>query len=144
MTRMRIALAIAASFVATTAHAQNTHFTVGAAPASVYKAPTNVSPVIGEAKQGATLEVTRDVGSWVKVAWSTSPDGVGYIRKSAGTLGGATASAAVAAPPPAAATPAAAPRPAATASVSAAPAASAAAAPRATAVQGVPVVRPQS
>jgi hypothetical protein len=87
MTRIRIAIAAAFCLTATTVHAQGTHFTVSAASASVYKAPTNVSPVIGEATKGATLEVTRDVGGWVKVAWSQAPDGVGYIRKSAGTMG---------------------------------------------------------
>src|SRR6478735_4928551 len=74
MTRMRIAIAAALCFTASTVHAQNTHFIVSTPTASVYKAPTNVSPVVGEAKQGATLEVTRDVGSWVKVAWSNAPD----------------------------------------------------------------------
>ena len=84
----RLPFAIAAVFLsAATVQAQGTHFTISAPAASVYKAPTNVSPVIGEAKRGATLEVTRDVGSWVKVAWSKAPDGVGYVRKSAGTMG---------------------------------------------------------
>ena len=106
MTRIRIAIAAALCLTATTVHAQGTHFTVSAASASIYKAPTNVSPVLGEAKQGATLEVTRDVGSWVKVAWSQSPDGVGYVRKSAGTMGALGA----AVPVTSAATPAATPR----------------------------------
>ena len=128
MTRMRIAIAAALCFTASTVHAQNTHFIVSTPSASVYKAPTNVSPVVGEAKQGATLEVTRDVGSWVKVAWSTAPDGVGYIRKSAGTMG--TLGAAV---PP---TPAGSVTKAASAPV-------AASASRATSAQGVPVVRPR-
>ena len=101
MTRIRIAIAAALCLTATTVHAQGTHFTVSAASASIYKAPTNVSPVIGEAKQGATLEVTRDVGSWVKVAWAKSPDGVGYVRKSAGTMGALGPAATAAAPAPA-------------------------------------------
>ena len=122
MTRMPIAIAAALCFTASTVHAQNTHFIVSTPSASVYKAPTNVSPVVGEAKQGATLEVTRDVGSWVKVAWSNAPDGVGYIRKSAGTMGalGPAVPATKAASAPAAAS-----------------------APRATSAQGVPVVRPR-
>jgi len=128
MTRMRIAIATVLCLTASTVHAQNTHFIVSTPSASVYKAPTNVSPVVGEAKQGATLEVTRDVGSWVKVAWSTAPDGVGYIRKSAGTMG--TLGAAV---PP---TPAGSVTKAASAPV-------AASASRATSAQGVPVVRPR-
>jgi hypothetical protein len=132
MTRTRIALAVALSFVATTVHAQNTHFTVSTASASVYKAPTNVSPVIGAATKGATLEVTRDVGSWVKVAWSKAPDGVGYIRKSEGTLGSlgpAVAPVAVAASP-------AAPQRSTTAAVSARE-------PRPISLQGATVVAPQ-
>jgi hypothetical protein len=140
MTRMRIAIAAAFCLTATTVHAQGTHFTVSTASASVYKAPTNVSPVIGEVKQGATLEVTRDVGSWVKVAWSKAPDGVGYVRKAAGTMG--TLSPAAAAAP--AASPAGAPR----ASAAAAPVASGSAAPASgaasrAAAQSGPAVRSQ-
>ena len=137
MTRMPIAIAAALCLTASTVHAQDTQFTVSAASASVYKAPTNVSPVIGEAKQGVTLEVTRDVGSWVKVAWSKSPDGVGYVRKSAGTMG--TLGPAVPAAKSASASTGM--SPAASAVASAPPAASTA--PRATSAQGGPVVRPR-
>ena len=128
MTRMRIVMAMAVSAAAATAHAQNLRFTVNAESASVYKAPTNVSPVIGEAKQGAALEVSRDVGSWVKVAWPKAPDGVGYIRKSTGTI--AAPNARVASPP------------ASIASTAPASALTPAAPPPAL-LQGVPVARPQ-
>jgi hypothetical protein len=146
MTRMRIAIAAAFSLIATTVHAQGTHFTVKAASASVHKAPTNVSPVIGEAKQGVTLEVTRDVGSWVKVAWSTGPDGVGYVRKAAGTMGmpGPAAAAASAAPSSGSSRAASAPAPAAPAPVMSPSAASiAAATPRAPSAPPAPALRPQ-
>jgi len=126
MTRMWIAIAAVLCLTASTVHAQNTHFIVSTPSASVYKAPTNVSPVVGEAKQGATLEVTRDVGSWVKVAWSNAPDGVGYIRKSAGTMGALGPAV-----------------PAASATKAAAAAPASASAPRAASAQGVPVVRSQ-
>ena len=86
MIRTSIATAVALCLQASAVSAQTQHFTVSTPSASVYKAPTNVSPVIGQATQGATLEVTRDVGSWLKVAWSQAPDGVGYVRKSAGTV----------------------------------------------------------
>ena len=86
MIRTWIATAAALTLHATVVSAQVQHFTVSGTPASVYKAPTNVSPVVGQATAGTTLEVTRDVGSWVKVAWSQAPDGVGYLRKSAGTV----------------------------------------------------------
>ena len=147
MTRMRIAIAAAFSLIATTVHAQGTHFTVGAASASVYKAPTNVSPVIGEATKGVTLEVTRDVGSWVKVAWSKAPDGVGYVRKDAGTMG-TPGQAAATAPAPstgsARAVSAPAQAPVAPAPVLSPSAASiAAATPRAASAQPTPLVRQQ-
>jgi len=132
MTRMRIAIAAVLCLTASTVHAQNTHFIVSAPSASVYKAPTNVSPVLGEAKQGTTLEVTRDVGSWVKVAWSNAPDGVGYIRKSSGTMGALGP----AVPPTGT-------KAAATKAAAGSPASASASAPRATSAQGVPVVRPQ-
>lgn len=147
MTRMRIAIAAAFSLIATTVHAQGTHFTVSAASASVYKAPTNVSPVIGEAKQGLTLEVTRDVGSWVKVAWSTAPDGVGYVRKDAGRMGtpGTAAAAAPAAPSAGSSRAGSAPASTAAAPVMSPSAASiAAATPRSASAQPGPTVRPQS
>jgi hypothetical protein len=142
MTRMRIAIAAAFCLTATTVHAQGTHFTVSAATASIYKAPTNVSPVIGEAKQGATLEVTRDVGSWVKVAWAKAPDGVGYVRKATGTMGSLGAAAAAAPAMSAPGTPRA-------ASVAGSPATSSSvasasvSASRAATTQTGPVVRPQ-
>jgi hypothetical protein len=39
--------------------------------------------VIGNAPRGTELVVTREVGDWVKIAWPSSADGVGYVRKSA-------------------------------------------------------------
>jgi hypothetical protein len=142
MTRLPFAIAAVFCLSASTVQAQGMHFTISAPAASVYKAPTNVSPVIGEAKQGATLEVTRDVGSWVKVAWSKAPDGVGYVRKSAGTMGELGP-----AVPALAAAPAAAPRTTApSASASAAPAGSGtvtAASSRPPSSQAGPVVRSQ-
>jgi hypothetical protein len=135
MTRMRIAIAAVLCLTITTVHAQTVHFIVSAPSASVYKAPTNVSPVVGEAKQGAALEVTRDVGSWVKVAWSSAPDGIGYVRKSAGTMGalGPAVAATPAGPGPKA--------PAASAAKASAPA-SASLSPRLTSAQGVAAVAP--
>jgi hypothetical protein len=131
MTRTWIATAAALMLHASVVSAQVQHFTVSAASASVYKSPTNVSPVIGHATQGSTYDVTRDVGSWVKVAWSKSPDGVGYIRKAEGTM----SALGPAVPPTAVTKSAAAPQ-------SAAPA-SAGAAPRTVSAQTAPRVRPQ-
>lgn len=75
--------------------AQSTELTVNVSSASVHKAPSTASPVIGHAARGAKLEVTRNVGDWVKIAWPSAVDGVGYVRVSVGSVtNGTTASAA--------------------------------------------------
>lgn len=61
-------------------------FTVSVQSAAVRRAPSTGSPVIGQAPRGAVLEVTRDIGAWVKVAWPEAEDGIGYVHQSMGTL----------------------------------------------------------
>src|SRR4051812_22640199 len=75
------------------ARAQDTVLTVTAPSADVYKAPSNVTPVVGHASRGAVLPVSRNLGSWVKVAWPGAPDGVGYVHVTMGQLGPASAAA---------------------------------------------------
>jgi hypothetical protein len=67
--------------------AQERALTITAASAPVHKSPSAGSPVIGKAARGEAVEVTRDVGDWVKVAWPSDPSGVGYVRASLGTRG---------------------------------------------------------
>jgi len=85
--------------------AQDTVFTVTVLTASVYKGPSNATPVIGRASRGTELSVSRNLGGWVKVTWPAAQDGVGYIRTSTGRIGGpeAGASATSASPAPASA-----------------------------------------
>jgi SH3 domain-containing protein len=71
--------------------AQALTFKVGTAPANVHKSATTASPVIGRAPRGAVLEVTRELGSWVKIAWPAAEDGVGYLHVSTGTIARAAA-----------------------------------------------------
>jgi opacity protein-like surface antigen len=73
----------AASAVAQT---PNPQFTVSVQSAAVRKAPSTGSPIVGHAPRGAVLEVTRDIGAWVKVAWPDAPDGVGYVHQSMGKM----------------------------------------------------------
>ena len=89
MTRSRIAILVLLLVVPARLSAQSAGFKVETASASVHKAPSIASPVIGQAHQGAALEVTRDLGSWVKVPWPDASDGVGYIHVSTGTRTGA-------------------------------------------------------
>jgi hypothetical protein len=70
--------------------AQSPELTVNVSSASVHKAPSTASPVIGQAARGARLQVTRNVGDWVKVVWPTAPDGVGYVRVSVGSVSNGT------------------------------------------------------
>lgn len=69
------------------AGAQVQTFTVTEAVAPVHKSPSTGSPVIGTARRGAVLEVTRELGDWVKIAWTAAPDAVGYVHLSAGSVG---------------------------------------------------------
>ena len=64
-----------------------TVFTVKAASADVHLSPSTGSPVIGRAPNQAVLEVTRELGSWVKVPWAGVPEGVGYVHVSMGSIG---------------------------------------------------------
>ena len=66
--------------VPATVVAQDTMITVTTASADVYKSPSTGSPVIGHAARGAQLPVTRELGSWVRVAWPSAPDGVGFVH----------------------------------------------------------------
>jgi opacity protein-like surface antigen len=68
------------------AAAQGMALTVSVPSAAVRKSPSVASPIVGQAPRGAVLDVTRDVGSWVKVTWPDAPDGVGYVHHSMGTL----------------------------------------------------------
>ena len=67
-------------------HADSAKLTVSAASATVYKQPSVASLVIGHATRGAALDVTREVGDWVKVSWPSAVDGVGYVRTSMGSI----------------------------------------------------------
>jgi len=69
---------------ATTLHAQTNQFTIDVQSAAVRKAPSVASPVIGQAPRGMVLEITRDIGAWVKVAWPDAPDGIGYVHQTMG------------------------------------------------------------
>jgi hypothetical protein len=68
------------------AAAQTVVITITTASADVHKSPTVASPVIGQAARGRVLEVTRDVGDWVKVSWPAAADGIGYVRVHSGSL----------------------------------------------------------
>jgi hypothetical protein len=87
MIRHAAAVVVALCLFTAPVAAQNTEITINAASASVHKSPSAGSPVIGRANRGTTLEVTREVGDWVKVAWPAAADGSGYVRTNAGSIG---------------------------------------------------------
>src|SRR5688572_32431763 len=94
MIRQAAATVVALCLSASPLHAQNTtKVTVGEASAAVHKTPSVGSPVIGNAPRGTELVVTREVGDWVKVAWPSAADGVGYVRATSLALGTAPAAA---------------------------------------------------
>jgi Bacterial SH3 domain len=66
--------------------AQNPELTIKVPSAEVHQTPSLGSLVIGKAPRGAVLEVTREVGDWVKVSWPEDKSGMGYIHLSNGSL----------------------------------------------------------
>ena len=73
--------------------AQDTVLTVTVPSADVYKGPSTVTPVIGHVSRGTILPVSRNLGSWAKVAWPDAPDGVGYMHVTMGRLASSNADA---------------------------------------------------
>jgi hypothetical protein len=65
-------------------HAQEAVLRVSVPSADVHKGPSVVTPVIGQAPRDTALKVAQNLGSWVKVAWPTAPEGVGYVHVTAG------------------------------------------------------------
>jgi opacity protein-like surface antigen len=86
MVRHAAAVAVAMCLVPATLFAQSTTFTVVTASANVHKGPSTGSAVVGTAPHGAVLQVTRELGSWVKVSWPRAQDGAGYVNVSWGTI----------------------------------------------------------
>jgi hypothetical protein len=87
MIRRAAAVLLALTLYPASLHAQDTVLTVTVQSADVYKGPSTASPVIGHAARGTALAVSRNLGSWVQVPWSASPDGVGYVHVTMGRLG---------------------------------------------------------
>ena len=84
---IRHAAAIAVALLLNTAwvQAQTPEFTINVQSANVYKGPSTGSPVIGRAPRGTVLEVTRDLGDWLKVSWTEVPDSTGYVHITTGS-----------------------------------------------------------
>ena len=86
MVRHAAAVAVVLVLSASPLHAQDANFTVTVASANVHAGPSTASAVIGRAAWGRTFEVTRELGSWVRVSWPAAPSGGGYLHVSWGTL----------------------------------------------------------
>ncbi len=89
MIRQAVSVAVALLLYPALVRAQATEFTINTASASIYKAPSTGSPVIGTAPRGTVLKVTRELGSWVRVSWpGPNPlDDGGYVHLSMGMMG---------------------------------------------------------
>jgi hypothetical protein len=93
MLRRAAAVVLALALNPALVRAQDTVFTVNVASADVYRGPSTVNPIIGHAPHGTVLPVSRNLGSWVKVAWPSAPDGVGYVHVTMGRISPANANA---------------------------------------------------
>jgi len=95
MIRRAAALILALTLNPALLRAQDTVLTVNVPSADVYKGPTTVTPVIGHVSRGTVLPISRNLGSWVKIAWPDAPDGVGYVHVTMGRVGPPSADAPV-------------------------------------------------
>jgi hypothetical protein len=95
MIRRAAALILALTLNPALLRAQDSVLTVNVPSADVYKGPTTVTPVIGHVSRGTVLPISRNLGSWVKIAWPDAPDGVGYVHVTMGRLGPPSADARV-------------------------------------------------
>ena len=95
MIRRAAALILALTLNPALLRAQDTVLTVNVPSADVYKGPTTVTPVIGRVSRGTVLPISRNLGSWVKIAWPDAPDGVGYVHVTMGRVGPPSADAPV-------------------------------------------------
>src|SRR5262245_31940355 len=97
-------------------NAQDVMFVVTTTSADVHRGPSTGSAVIGKAMRGRSLEVRRELGSWVGVSWPDAAGGVAYLHVAWGKLSHVSHDEAVQPPAPVAAAetpramPAAAPR----------------------------------
>ena len=62
--------------------AQSGEFSINTPSANLYTSPSTGGPVIGTAPRGTVLDVTRELGSWVRISWPSAPDGVAFVHVS--------------------------------------------------------------
>lgn len=86
MIRHLAAAVVVLGLAASSLYAQSVVFTVNTASAAVHAGPSTATPVVGAARRDTVLEVTRELGSWVRVPWPAAKDGVGYVHVSAGLI----------------------------------------------------------
>jgi hypothetical protein len=87
MIRRAAALVLGLTLSPVALSAQDTVLTINVPSADVHRGPSNVTPVIGQVSRGTVLTISRNLGSWVKVAWPDAPDGAGYVHVRMGRIG---------------------------------------------------------
>ena len=65
MIRHIAAAVVVVGLASSSLYAQSVVFTVNTASAAVHAGPSIATPVVGAARRGAVLDVTRQLGSWV-------------------------------------------------------------------------------
>jgi uncharacterized protein YraI len=86
MLRHAAVIAVTLVLTAPPVFAQDALFTVTSPSANVHAGPSTGSPILGAAPRGRTFAVTRELGSWVRVAWPGAPNGTGYLHVTWGTV----------------------------------------------------------
>ena len=86
MTRWVAVFAVALSVSPSPLHAQSAMFTVTVPSAEIRQSPSASSAIVAYKNKGQTLDVRRELGSWVEVAWPTASSGMAYVSLSMGSI----------------------------------------------------------
>jgi hypothetical protein len=90
MVRRMAAVVLAIALSPAPVRAQEAVLTVTVASADVHKGPSTVTPVIGHVSRGTVLPVSRNLGSWARIAWPDAAEKVAYVHVTMGRLGPST------------------------------------------------------
>jgi hypothetical protein len=65
---------------------QGLQLIVTAATAEIHRFPSIGSPVIGKVTRGTVLDITREIGHWVRVWWPGGEGSAGYVHVTTGSV----------------------------------------------------------
>jgi hypothetical protein len=81
-----VTIVLALALPSTPLQAQDAVFTATVPSAEVHAGPSMANPIVGHVSRGTQLAVSRNLGSWVRLAWPGGHDGIGYVHVTMGRI----------------------------------------------------------